>query len=241
MRIQVVGGGRMGRAIDGALRAAGAAMLPIGGRGADGAGADLVLLAVPDAAIAEASAMIAPGPIVGHLSGITTLAPLVGHDACSVHPLLSAAGVRTRFEGAWAAIDGSTERAVDTAAEVARLLGLRVFRVRDEDRAAYHASASIAANFLVVLAATAERVAATAGVPREALIPLAERSLANWARLGPAEALTGPVVRGDNETLALQRAAIGERDPASVALYDAMVDASRRLLDQPAAPAEEAE
>lgn len=238
MRIQVVGRGRMGSAIDGALRAAGAALLPIAGPGADGAGADFVLLAVPDAAIAEAAERIAPGPIVGHLSGITTLAPLAEHEACSLHPLLSAAGSRTQFDGAWAAIDGSTERAVSAAGEIAGILGMRTFRVRDEDRAAYHASASIAANFLVVLVATAERLAATAGVPREALVPLAEGALANWVHLGAGQALTGPIVRGDTATVALQRAAVAEREPQSVALYDAMVASSLALIDEGAAAAE---
>ena len=240
MRIQIVGAGGMGRAIDRALRAAGAAVLPIEGRGANGAGADLVLLAVPDAAIPDASACIEPGPIVGHLSGITMLAAVAGHEACSLHPLLSVADESTRFDGAWAAFDGSTGRAAAAVLEVARLLGMRTFRVRDEDRAAYHASASIAANFLVVLEATAERVAATAGVPREALTPLVNGALANWERLGSA-ALTGPVVRGDTATIELQRNALIERDPVSVALYDAMVEASRVLIAARASEAEGAE
>ena len=235
MRIQVVGRGRMGGAIDHALRAAGADLLPLAGRGATGKGAELVLLAVPDAAIVEAAAGIAPGRIVGHLSGATTLAPLAPREACSVHPLLSATGPGTVFAGSWAAVDGTTERARDAANDVVTTLGMRAFRVRDEDRAAYHASASIAANFLVVLEAAAERLAATAGVPREALAPLAAGALANWERLGAERALTGPVARGDADTIARQRAAVAERDPRGLALYDAMVAASRALLTDGAA------
>ncbi|KTR85381.1 Rossmann-like and DUF2520 domain-containing protein [Leucobacter chromiiresistens] len=238
MRIQIVGAGRMGRAIDRALREAEADVLPIGGRGADGAGADLVLLAVPDAAIPDAAARIAPGPIVGHLSGITPLGAVGARESCSLHPLLSAADETTRFDGAWAAVDGSTAAALQAATGIAERLGMRTFRVRDEDRAAYHASASIAANFLVVLEATAERIAATAGVPREALAPLARGALANWERLGPTAALTGPVVRGDLATIALQREALAERDATSGALYDAMVEASRALIGSRGATAE---
>ena len=230
MRIQIVGRGRMGVALHEALRGAGAEVLPIAGRGADGAGADAVLLAVPDAAIAEAAAAVAIGPLVGHLSGATALAPLAPHERFSIHPLVSATGSGTTFTGSWAAIDGSTGRARAAAESLAARLGMRAFRVRDEDRAAYHASASIAANFLVVLEAAAERLAATAGVPRDALVPLAAGALANWERWGAAQALTGPVARGDETTIARQRAAVAERDPGGLALYDAMVAASRALI-----------
>ncbi|WP_336660446.1 DUF2520 domain-containing protein [Leucobacter sp. USHLN153] len=243
MRVQIVGKGRMGTALDHALRAAGAEVLPLAGREAGGAGSvgdgggspDVVLLAVPDAAIAEAAARIpakpasAGGPLVGHLSGATPLAPLEPHEAFSLHPLLSATGPGTRFEGAWAAVDGTSDRAREAAEGLAALLGLRTFRVNDADRAAYHAAASIAANFLVVLEGAAEQLAATAGVPREALAPLAAGALANWERLGAERALTGPVARGDEATIARQRKAVAERIPSSLSLYDAMVAASRDL------------
>jgi predicted short-subunit dehydrogenase-like oxidoreductase (DUF2520 family) len=75
------------------------------------------------------------------------------------------------------------------------------FEVADEDRAAYHAAASIAANFLVTLEGAAERLAATAGVPRAALAPLVRAAVDNWAALGARDALTGPIVRGDAGTV----------------------------------------
>ena len=84
---------------------------------------------------------------------------------------------------------------------------MRPVEVADEDRAAYHAAASIAANFLVTLEGQAERLAATAGVPRELLVPLARAALENWAANGAEQALTGPVARGDEATIARQRAA----------------------------------
>jgi predicted short-subunit dehydrogenase-like oxidoreductase (DUF2520 family) len=101
--------------------------------------------------------------------------------------------------------------------------------VADEDRAAYHAAASIAANFLVTLEGAAERLAGSAGVGRELLAPLVRAAVENWVRLGAADALTGPIARGDEATVARQRAAVAERAPDVVELYDALVDATRAL------------
>ena len=106
---------------------------------------------------------------------------------------------------------------------------MRPVEVADEDRAAYHAAASIAANFLVALEGPAERLAATAGVPRELLVPLARAALDNWAANGAEHALTGPVARGDEATIARQRAAIEERAPDLLDTFDALVAASRVL------------
>ncbi|WP_125098257.1 DUF2520 domain-containing protein [Leucobacter chromiireducens] len=230
MRIQIVGAGRMGAALSAALSTDPdlSVSTPLG-RGATGAGADVVLLAVPDAAIAEAAAAILPGPIVGHLSGISGLDVLAPHEAFSLHPLLTVTGAETAFAGAHAALDGTSERARDHAARLASALGMRTFRVADEDRAAYHAAASLAANALVTLEWTAERLAATAGVPREALAPLARAALENWASRGAAAALTGPIARGDDATVARQRAAIAERLPGELALFDALAETTRAL------------
>ncbi|UOQ61769.1 DUF2520 domain-containing protein [Leucobacter rhizosphaerae] len=229
VRVQVVGRGRMGLALDAALRDAGVPLLPPGRRGDDGVGADLVLLAVPDAEITAAAQAIAPGPLVAHVSGITPLAALGAHEGFSLHPLLTVTGAGTVFEGAHAAVAGTTPRGLAAAEDLARLLGLRAFRVADEDRAAYHAAASVASNFLVTLGAFAEELAATAGVPREALRPLAEAALRNWADRGAEAALTGPIVRGDEATVARQREAVAGRTPEQLELFDALVAQTRRL------------
>jgi predicted short-subunit dehydrogenase-like oxidoreductase (DUF2520 family) len=100
--------------------------------------------------------------------------------------------------------------------------------VADADRAAYHAAAAIASNHLVALLGQVERVAASAGVPLEAYLDLVRVTLDNVAELGPAAALTGPVARGDWDTVERHRAAL---DPAELAAYDAMVAAARRLVD----------
>jgi predicted short-subunit dehydrogenase-like oxidoreductase (DUF2520 family) len=101
--------------------------------------------------------------------------------------------------------------------------------VADEDRAAYHAAASIASNFLVTLEGAAERLAATAGVDRALLVPLVRAAVENWARLGAGDALTGPIARGDEETVARQRMAVEDRTPELLALFDALADATRAL------------
>jgi len=111
-------------------------------------------------------------------------------------------------------------------------LGLRPIEVGDADRAAYHAAASIAANFLVTLQAAAERLASTTGVDREALAPLARAALENWAALGGERALTGPIARGDEATVERQRAAVAERCPELLAAWDALAALTRDLANR---------
>jgi predicted short-subunit dehydrogenase-like oxidoreductase (DUF2520 family) len=228
-RCALVGAGRLGSALAPALRAAGLHVIGPLGRGADAAGADAVLLCVPDGEIAAAAAAIAVGPLVGHTSGATTLAPLAPHEGFSLHPLMTVTGPGSVRAGAPAAIAGATPRALAAAEGLARALDLLPFAVADGDRAAYHAAASVASNFLVTLEGAAERLAATAGVGREALVPLVRASVDGWAARGARGALTGPIARGDEATVAHQRAAVGERAPDLLALFDALADATRAL------------
>ena len=105
------------------------------------------------------------------------------------------------------------------AARIATELGMAAFAVADDQRAAYHAAASISSNFLVTLEADAERLAASAGIsrlrrPRDARAA-GPATVENWIELGPERALTGPVARGDQATVAAQRKAIAERRPSS--------------------------
>ena len=229
--IAVVGAGRLGTALTAALRAAGLTVTGPLGRRPDLEGATLVLLCVPDGEIAAAAATVGAGPLVGHCSGATTLDPLAGHEAFSLHPLMTvpAGSPPEAFRGAAAAVDGSTPRALAAAGELARRLGMRPMRVAPEDRAAYHAAASIASNFLVTLEAAAERLAGTAGVDRAALAPLVRAAVDTWAELGAERALTGPIARGDEGTVARQREAVLERTPELAPLFDALVEATRTL------------
>ncbi len=233
-QIAIVGAGRLGTVLAHALTP-GAAPL---GRGAGAPGADLVLLCVPDAEIAAAAAAIAPGPPVGHCSGATGLDVLLPHEAFSLHPLMTVpAGAEPAvLAGAGCAVAGATPAALAAAHGLAERLGMRATEVADADRAAYHAAASMASNFLVALEAAAERLAAAAGVERELLIPLVRAAVENWAALGPERALTGPIARGDEATVARHRDAIAERAPELLELYDALA-ATTRALARAEAPA----
>lgn len=231
-RLAVVGRGRVGVAFAAALTEVGYDVIGPLGREADPAGAGAVLLCVPDAAIADAAAAIAPGPLVGHCSGATGLAPIAPHEAFSLHPLMTVTAGTTTFNGAGAAIAGSTPRALRLASELAVAVGLRPVEIDDRDRPAYHAAASIASNFLITLEAAAERMAASAGLDRELLLPLVRATVENWARLGADQALTGPVARGDQSTVAMQRAAVSDRAADLLPLFDALVVATRALADK---------
>ena len=232
--IAIVGAGRLGTALAAALSAAGHDVLGPLGRGADPRDATAVLLCVPDGEIADAAAAISapPGPLVGHCSGATGLDVLAPHEAFSLHPLMTvpAGADPAVFAGAGCAIDGTTPRALAAAEALATALRMRPTRVADEDRAAYHAAASIASNFLVTIEGAAERLAATAGVDRALLAPLVRAAVENWAARGAEQALTGPIARGDDETVARQRSAVEERTPDLLPLFDALVDATRALV-----------
>ena len=228
-RLAVVGRGRLGTALATALTDACYAVDGPLGHGADGVGADAVLLCVPDQEIARAAAAIRPGPLVGHCSGATGLEPLVPHEAFSLHPLMTVTRRGASFAGAGAAVAGGTTRALALATALASDLGMRPVEIAEADRAAYHAAAAIASNFLVTLEAVAERLASEVGVERRLLVPLVRASVENWAALGGRQALTGPIARGDRDTVERQRAAVEERTPELLELYDALVHATRQL------------
>jgi predicted short-subunit dehydrogenase-like oxidoreductase (DUF2520 family) len=225
----VVGRGRLGSALAAALAHAGVDVQGPLGRGADPVGVEAVLLCVPDGEIAAAARAVAPGPLVGHCSGALGLDVLVGHEAFSLHPLMTVTADGARFAGAGCAIAGATSRARDAAVALATRLGMTPVEIPDEDRAAYHAAASMASNFLVALEAAAERLARSAGADRELLAPLVRATVENWAVHGPERALTGPLVRGDEATVARQREAVAERAPELLDLFDALADATREL------------
>jgi len=228
-RIAVIGAGRLGTALAGAL--APHATVTLSGRGTDGAGADLVLLCVPDAEIAAAAALVAPGRFVGHCSGATGLGVLAPHEALGLHPLMTVTRGATGFTGAGAAIGGTTPRALAVAHAIARALGLRAVELADADRPAYHAAASVASNFLVTLEAWAEELLP---VDRALLAPLVRATVENWAADGPEQALTGPIARGDEGTVARQREAVAERTPQRLGLWDLLAEATRELAGSPA-------
>jgi predicted short-subunit dehydrogenase-like oxidoreductase (DUF2520 family) len=204
--------------------------------------AAVVLLAVPDRAIAPLSAELASQSGIGsshtvlHLSGLqdrealSALAP-TGAALGSFHPLQTVSDPATaaeRFAGAYAGVEGD-ERAIAVAETLARSLRMTPVRVPSEAKPAYHAGATFAANYTTALVAVAERLALEAGIPpevaRRLYLPLIRGAAANL-EAGPAAALTGPVRRGDVETVQAHLAALRPDDRA---LYRLLAREALRL------------
>ncbi len=142
----------------------------------------------------------------------------------ALHPLQSFPSTSVgleRLSGAWAAVAGDP-----AVADIARSLGLRPFELADADRGRYHAAAVIASNHLVALLGQVERLATTCAVPFEAFAPLVMGSVQNAFALGPADALTGPVARGD---LATVEQHLRDLDPAERDAYRALAREAARL------------
>jgi predicted short-subunit dehydrogenase-like oxidoreductase (DUF2520 family) len=226
-RLAVVGRGRVGNALARAFSEAGIQIEGPLARGEDPT-ADVVVLCVPDGEIANAAARV-KARFVGHVSGAT---PLDDVDF-GLHPLQTVTGADTDFSGCGCAIAGSSPEALELARGLALAARMEPFEIDDSARAAYHAAASIASNFVVTLEWMAERVAAAAGIEavdaRRMLAPLVRQTVDNWASLGPQAALTGPVARGDEVTVARQRRAIAAAAPDLLPLFDALVDQTREL------------
>jgi predicted short-subunit dehydrogenase-like oxidoreductase (DUF2520 family) len=217
-RIHVIGSGRVGSAVTARLRERGVAV--------DGDGPELVLLCVPDSSIAEVAATVAAGPWVAHVSGATPLAALSPHARrFSVHPLQTFTRARgaEQLDGAWAAVTAETEEARATGRALAELLGLRPFDLADSARTLYHAGAVFASNYVVTLQRAASLLFESAGVPPEALEPLMRRTIENGFEL------TGPIARGDWDTVAAHRAAIREQRPELDHLYETLAGATLAL------------
>jgi predicted short-subunit dehydrogenase-like oxidoreductase (DUF2520 family) len=240
-RLAILGAGRAGGSIGRAAAQAGLETT-VGRAEADLPRADVVLICVPDKAIGsvcdEVASALRPGTLVGHVSGATPLAALEGARArgCetfSLHPLQTIPTPQTDLSGAPCAIAAATRVGLEAARELAERLGMRPFEVPEESRAAYHAAAAMASNFLIALEESATALLESAGVgdARDVLAPLVLRTAANWADAG-ADSLTGPIARGDEETVALHRAALAENAPDLLALYDSLAERTRALGEQ---------
>ncbi|MEO8252654.1 MAG: DUF2520 domain-containing protein [Chloroflexota bacterium] len=219
--VSVVGTGRAGSAIAARLTERGLAVSSSRDPVAD---ADLVLLAVPDAAIGDVARGVPIGPWMAHVSGATSLSALDPHQRrFSVHPLQTLTRDRgpEQLDGAWAAVTAETDEARETARWLATTLGLHTFDVSDGDKPLYHAGAAMASNYLVTLYRAAARLMEETGAPPDALVPLMTRTIENGF------ALTGPIARGDWSTVDAHLRALEERAPDLVPLYRALAEATR--------------
>ena len=192
-----------------------------------------VIIAVPDQTVSAVAAKLATlgavtsSHVVLHVSGPldrSALAALEGTGAAlgSFHPLQTVADpllAPERLAGAYAGLEGD-ERAVQAGQGLANLLGMTAFRIPFGAKTRYHAAAVMAANYPVVLMGVAERLARDAGIDQDVagrmFLPLLLGAAANVEAMGPVQALTGPVRRGDLATLRRHLAAL---NPADRRLY----------------------
>ncbi len=204
--------------------------------------AGIVILAVPDGAIEGLAGELSreggvtPSHSVLHVSGLldhTALHPLAPTGAAlgSLHPLQTVSDPALaveRLAGAYAGVEGD-DRALDTAETLAHALGMTPVRIPAGAKPAYHAGAAFAANYTTALVAVAERLAVSAGIApeiaRKLYLPLVRGAAANLES-GPAAALTGPVRRGDAETVRAHLAALEGDDRA---LYRLVATEALRL------------
>jgi predicted short-subunit dehydrogenase-like oxidoreductase (DUF2520 family) len=215
--VNVIGRGRVGSAVAARLAERG---IPFVERDAE-----LTLLCVPDTAIRDVAGGLSPGHgWIGHVSGATPLSALDPHTRrFSLHPLQTFTHERgpEQLDGAWGAVTGETDEARALGFELAQVLGLEPFELADQARPLYHAGAAIASNYLVTLHRVASELLDAAGAPPEALEPLMRRTIENGFEL------TGPIERGDWDTVEAHRSAIRSARPDLEPLYDVLAEATK--------------
>lgn len=198
--------------------------------------ADIYMLGTPDDQIGSScerladSSVVRPGATIFHCSGAlpsTILAPAAQHGAviASIHPIRSFADpeqVARSFDGTFCGIEGDPA-AVDILSAAFSSIGARIVPINAEFKSVYHAAAVFSSNYLVTLLDTAVAAYEKAGIPREDALqlmePLVRGTVDNVFRLGPAEALTGPIARGDLATVVRQYRAVSSWDRRRGALY----------------------
>lgn len=193
--------------------------------------ADLILLTVPDSRVADVCGAIpwTASHIAAHCSGALGLPILAaaterGAAVGCLHPLQtfpSRSPEPERFEGVYCGIEGAPPAGA-ILDRIAKDLRAIPFRLEGVDRAKYHAAAVMASNLVVALASAAGRLwelaGLDAGAGRQALAPLTLAAAQNVANMELAQALTGPVARGDVETVARHLRAL-EEDATLLELY----------------------
>ena len=207
------------------------------------------MITTPDGIIETACRQIADaggfrrGQTVLHCSGalpstILSAAAEAGAHTGSMHPMQAFAAIATEespFKGIVMAVEGSKD-AVTAAREMVTALGARPFTIRTEGKMLYHAAAVVASNYLVSLLEIATQMFSEAGIPEAEsfgiLEPLLQGTTANIGRSGTRDALTGPIVRGDTETVSAHVEAIKDAMPHLLPAYKSLglvaLDLTRR-------------
>jgi predicted short-subunit dehydrogenase-like oxidoreductase (DUF2520 family) len=257
-RVFILGAGRAGRSLARALRAGGVDIVGLHGRHADSearvtagappkslGAATCVLVTVRDAQLDGAlatlpAASLAAQAVVLHASGSADPAGLTrlradGHPCGTFHPLVALsdpANAPQMLRGAWVGINGD-EAALRVAERLAAAVGAHVLRIPPGEKPRYHAAAVFASNFPTILMCLAEELLRDAGIPsdvaRQALHPLFASAVENLRGGTGASALTGPIVRGDVDTIERHLVAL-RAHPDALDAYRALSRAALRWL-----------
>lgn len=192
--------------------------------------ATVVVLSVPDDALAETAARVAagmrPGAVAVHTSGISgvdVLAPC-GANVAAIHPAQTIPEPTTELDGVFFGVT-APEGMREWASWFVGELGGIALAVPEGERVLYHAALAIASNFTVALAGDAAELLGDPAV----LAPLLRQSVENVIRLGADQALTGPVVRGDAGTVRRHVAALSQQAPH---LLESYLANARRALER---------
>ena len=209
---------------------------------------DVVWLCVPDDAIATMARSLAQnadwkGRVALHSSGALASDEMValcrrGALAASVHPMMTfvagsrQSGSELSLAGVPFAIEGDAAAARASRA-IVKELGGKAYTIRRQDKVAYHAWGTFASPLLTALLATTEHVAAAAGVNRREakrrMLPILQQTLANYAARGAAGGFSGPIVRGDVETIR-RHLRVLRKVPEAEQVYTALAKAAVRYL-----------
>ncbi len=211
--------------------------------------ADITLLGVPDDQIAAscaalaASGLLNENSVVFHCSGALSSDALSaararGAAVASVHPVRSFADAETvaqNFPGTFCGVEGDA-RALQLLQPALLAIGARLVPIDAGAKTLYHAASVFASNYLTTIVDTALRAYIAAGIApdlaRQMAQPLIAESIANIFKLGPEQALTGPIARGDLTTVAKQQAAVAAWDSTAGTLYEALADATKQLAQR---------
>ncbi|AZP11759.1 Rossmann-like and DUF2520 domain-containing protein [Undibacterium parvum] len=202
--------------------------------------ADVTMLTVPDDQIQASCAallelgLLLPGSVLFHCSGAKASTELaaasaLGVQIASLHPVRSfadPAALAANFSGSICSIEGDAAALIILSTAL-NAIDAKVVEIQAENKLLYHAGSVFASNYLVTLMETALQAYQAAGIPRETALamaqPLATLSLDNVFKLGTAAALTGPIARGDMQTVGLQQQVVERWDKTAGDLYQAFI------------------
>lgn len=208
---------------------------------------DVLFIAVPDDTIRSVAEEISSaagslkGKTVFHTSGALTSDELLtlkrkGVSTGSFHPLqtFSESKRRTSLNNIWCAVEGDT-KAVKVAQAIAKKMKSNIFHISKKEKTLYHVSAVFASNYLVTLLSVVEKIAETIHIPKKVIwkiySPLVHQTVLNVLNSSPKTALTGPIARGDIQTVTQHiKALSNKRLNHLVTLYSVLGIETTRLV-----------